>query len=192
MPSQIQLVRYFWLVHPILSGDTPIRNNHLVLRLIHAIQRKLHNRFYLVDNKILYHLSHNLSHLQIFESIHGSTDPRKFLSEMDLSSRIFEKFVSKIYSKQLFIENIDLKYWRRIENFAKTCDFWEFPEREFLSEINLRWNERVDLRKNLRSELKIRWTENNRNIQGQSLAAACTDILRPQMIVQLPTVIIYR
>lgn len=131
-----------------------------------------------------------MSHLQIFESIHGSTDPRKFLSEMDLSSRIFEKFVSKIYSKQLFIENIDLKYWRRIENFAKTCDFWEFPEREFLSEINLRWNERVDLRKNLRSELKIRWTENNRNIQGQSLAAACTDILRPQMIVQPSTVII--
>ena len=109
---------------------------------------------------------------------------------MDLSSRIFDKFISKIYSKQLFIENIDLKYWRRIEIFAKTCDFWEFPERELLSEINLRWNERVDLRKDLRSELKIRWTENNRNIQGQPIAAAYTDILRPQMIVQWLMVII--
>ena len=117
-------------------------------------------------------------------------ESRKFLSVMDLSSRIFDKFISKIYSKQLFIENIDLKYWRRIEIFAKTCDFWEFPERELLSEINLRWNERVDLRKNLRSEIKITWTENNRNIQGQPIAAACTDILRPQMIVKWLMVII--
>ena len=36
----------------------------------------------------------------------------------------------------------------------------------------------------------IRWTENNRNIQGQFLPAAYTDILRPQTIGQWPRVVI--